>query len=72
MKVKDLPPNMPLKFVKLRLPDEFKGVAGLNTQEVYLVSSWSNGIWVKTDRDETRMCPITGLNMSEILEWETV
>jgi len=44
----------------------------LNTMEVHIYSSWSMGIWVKTDPASERVYPITGINISEVLEWEVV
>ena len=76
MKVKDLPGDTDLTQIKIRIPDELKHnviVAGLNTQEVYLRSAWGMGVWVKTEPGrDGRMYPITGIQVSEVRDWEVV
>ena len=60
--------------IKVRIPAKFRQecvLAGLTTDEVYLVSSWFNGVWVKTSLNSSRIYPLN-INPSSVLEWEIV
>lgn len=74
MKVKELNSDISLSSIKIRIPDEYKREcisAGLNTMEVYLKSTWFNGIWVKTSLNSDRVFPLS-IIPSEVLEWEVI
>lgn len=74
MKAKNLDSQTNLALVKVRIPNDCKTMAmrvGLETQEVFLVSSWSAGVWVKTDLTSERRYPLN-IAPHEVLEWEVV
>ncbi len=60
-----------LLHIPARTYREFCKGTGLQTREVYVVSNWFNGIWVKTSKKATRVFPLQ-ITPSEILEWEVV
>jgi hypothetical protein len=60
--------------IKVRIPEKFKQervLSGLKTDEVYLVSNWFNGIWVKADLNSSRIYPLC-IPPNSVLEWEIV
>lgn len=74
MKLKDLPGNVSLDAIKVRIPDDWKREAlscGLNTMEVYIVGTWLTGMWVKESLTSERMYPITCFPRVA-LDWEVV
>ena len=74
MKLKDLPGDMNISTVKLQMPlSVFKASdnRGLSSREVYIVSQWFCGIWVKTSLSSTRIYPIQ-IFPERILDWKVV
>ncbi len=75
MKLKDLPENVPIASVKVKIPEELHKEAilsGLPVMEVYIYSNWMSGVWVKTDLKSSQIYPICGVRPSTILDWEIV
>lgn len=67
--------NRSTSDIKVRIPDANKSIAmtaGLKTMEVYVISQWMSGIWVKADMRSDRMYPLPGIRIEEILDWEVV
>lgn len=63
-----------LSNIKVKIPAKFRQerlLSGLITDKVYLVSSWFNGVWVKTSLNSSRVYPLN-INPSSVLEWEVV
>ena len=64
-----------LSDVLLRIPaDTYKDVCkdtGLPVREVYVVSTWFSGIWVKANKNSDRVYPLQ-ISPGCILEWEVV
>lgn len=60
--------------IKVKIPERFKKeclLSGLSTNEVYLVSSWFRGIWVKQEINSSRIYPLC-ISPDLVLEWEVV
>lgn len=75
MKLKELAKDTSLDTIKVRIPDKHKHQAvsvGLDVMEVYIISTWFMGVWVKSDTDSERMYPLTDIFDNEILDWEVV
>ena len=73
MQIKDLPENTSVSDIRVRIPETFEHecrLSGLNSYEVYIVSMWHMGVWVKINRDDERMYPIT--NVMNLEDWEVI
>jgi len=74
MKLKDLSGGTNISTVKLLMPlDVFRASdnRGLSSREVYVVSQWFSGIWVKTNLNSTRIYPIQ-VHPQAVLDWKVV
>ena len=74
MKLKDLSGGTNISTVKLLMPlDVFRESdnRGLPSREVYVVSHWFSGIWVKTSLNSTRIYPIQ-VHPETVLDWKVV
>lgn len=72
MKVKDY--DCQLSKLKVKIPDKYKHdciLIGLKTQEVYIISQWFKGIWVKPDLKSERMYPLQ-IPPCTILDWDVI
>lgn len=75
MKIKDLDSSINLRNIKIKIPEEHKTkciICGLDTMEVYIYSKWNLGIWVKKNKEDSRIYPLTPIDISQCLEWEVV
>lgn len=74
-KLKDLSDETPVNSIKVRIPARIFKIytqgTGLKTRDVYIVSSWGTGIWVKTDLNSKRIYPLQ-INSSATLNWNII
>lgn len=63
-RIKDLPPQSSLAFVRFRYPGD--------GQIYYWASQWEKGVWGKKDPCSPRLFPLHCGDLKEALEWEVV
>ena len=68
MKLKDFKGN--LVGVKIKIPKKYQSDNIL--PEMYILSNWNKGLWLRQKISDTRMYPLCLDKVSECLEWTVV
>ncbi len=73
MKLKNLPENLDLKAVLLKIPDDCEQLTD-KLDSCYLVSlhNSGNGLFVRKEKDDQQVYPIYPSKDNGILEWKVI
>ena len=70
MKLKDYKGN--LVGVKIKIPKKYQIEYTGILPEMYILSNWNKGLWLRQKMSDTRMYPLCLDKVSECLEWTIV